>query len=73
MIAVYSPRSGVTPLAIANAIARGSATTPTITPALRSEVNCERLYDFNVVMDFGTSRTVHLAGGMAYALKNLIG
>ena len=35
--------AGVTPLAIPNAIASGSATTPTITPAVRSETNCVRL------------------------------
>ena len=46
------------PLAIANAIASGRATTPTITPAVRSAVNCDRLYDFSVVIDFGTSKTV---------------
>jgi len=34
MIAVYSPCSGLTPDAMANAIASGSATTPTITPAV---------------------------------------
>ena len=72
MIAVYRPRSGVRPLAIANAIARGRATTPTITPAVRSEVNCDRLYDFSVVIDFGTSKTFEPHGGMAYALKKLV-
>ena len=56
MIAVYRPRSGVTPLAMANAIASGSATTPTITPAVRSEVNCERVYDLSVVIDLGTNK-----------------
>jgi len=40
MIAVIIPFSGVTPLAIPNAIARGSATIPTITPAVKSDVNC---------------------------------
>ena len=33
MMAVYRPRSGETPLAIAKAIARGRATMPTTTPA----------------------------------------
>jgi hypothetical protein len=42
MIAVYSPRSGVTPLAMANAIESGSATMPTMTPATRSAENCRR-------------------------------
>jgi hypothetical protein len=63
MMAVYRPRSGVRPLAIAKAIARGRATTPTITPAVRSDVNCERLYDFSVVIDFGTNKTVEPAKG----------
>ena len=40
MIAVIIPFSGVTPLAIPNAMARGSATIPTITPAVASEINC---------------------------------
>jgi len=37
---VNTPRSGLTPLAIANAIASGSATMPTITPATASAKNC---------------------------------
>src|SRR6266576_2870518 len=55
-IAVKRPRSGVTPLAIANAIASGNATMPTMTPATRSDANCDRLYDLSVVTDFGTSK-----------------
>src|SRR5205809_4274021 len=43
-MAVHNPRSGVTPLAIAKAIANGSATTPTTTPARASRVNCARSY-----------------------------
>jgi len=42
-IAVKRPRSGVTPLAIAKAIASGSATIPTITPATASAKNCSRV------------------------------
>ena len=42
-IAVNKPRSGVTPLAIANAIASGSATMPTITPATTSANSWSRL------------------------------
>ena len=38
-MAVYRPRSGVTPLAMANAIASGSATMPTMTPAAVSARN----------------------------------
>ena len=41
-IAVKSPRSGVTPLAMANAMASGSATMPTMTPAVRSRANWVR-------------------------------
>ena len=37
--AVISPTSGETPLAIAKAIAIGSATIPTISPARRSRVS----------------------------------
>ena len=54
-IAVNRPRSGLTPLAIANAIASGSATMPTMTPADRSVTSCPRLYPFSVVKSFGTS------------------
>src|SRR3989339_1194374 len=38
-IAVIRPCCGVTPEAIPNAIARGSAIIPTITPAIRSDIN----------------------------------
>jgi hypothetical protein len=54
MIAVKSPRSGLTPLAIANAMASGSATIPTMIPALRSARNCSRVYPASVVTSFGT-------------------
>jgi hypothetical protein len=30
---------------------------PTITPAARSDLNWERLYDLSVVIDFGTNKT----------------
>jgi hypothetical protein len=43
MIAETSPRSGLTPLAIATAIASGSATIPTMIPALKSARNCSRV------------------------------
>src|SRR6266516_2093472 len=56
MMAVNSPRSGLTPLAIAKAMASGSATIPTMMPALRSARNCSRVYPpRNVVTSFGTS------------------
>ena len=41
-IAVQRPRPGVTPLAIANAMASGSATIPTIIPDTASAVNVAR-------------------------------
>ena len=37
--AVKMPASGFTPEAIANAIAMGSATMPTVTPAVKSAIN----------------------------------
>ena len=49
MIAVKSPRSGSTPDAIAKAIANGSATMPTIIPAVRSFRNVFDEYFFNVL------------------------
>ena len=55
MMAVNSPRSGLTPLAIANAMASGSATIPTMMPAPRSEKNCSRVWPPSVVTSFGTS------------------
>ena len=41
--AVMIPFSGDTPDAMANAMARGKATMPTITPAIRSERNADLL------------------------------
>src|SRR5829696_1849246 len=38
------PACGVTPEAIPNAIASGSATNPTVTPAIRPDVNSCRVY-----------------------------
>ena len=40
IMAVYKPVSGLHPDAMAKAIDRGSATIPTIIPAIRSEENC---------------------------------
>src|SRR5436190_19648147 len=54
-IAVYSPRSGVTPLAMANAMASGSATMPTITPAWRSARSWRRVYPRSVETISGTN------------------
>ena len=42
MMAVKMPASGFTPRAMPNAIASGSATTPTVTPADRSAVKSSR-------------------------------
>ena len=42
MMAVMSPFSGETPLAMPNAMARGRATMPTMMPAIRSAVNFRR-------------------------------
>ncbi len=55
--AVYSPRSGGTPEAIANARASGSATIPTTTPAIRSRINRSRVYPSRKqTMDLGTNK-----------------
>ena len=40
IIAVINPFSGATPEAIANAMAKGKATIPTISPAVISEKKC---------------------------------
>ena len=40
MTAVKMPASGLTPDAIAKAMARGSATIPTVRPAVKSARNC---------------------------------
>ena len=41
-MAVMIPFSGVTPEAIPKAMANGRATMPTMTPAIRSVMNCLR-------------------------------
>src|ERR1700722_7582729 len=51
--AQYSPNCGGTPEAIANAIASGSATKPTVTPASRSPGNCFQEYCRNTRKDLG--------------------
>ena len=43
----------MTPDAMANAIASGRATMPTITPAIKSLKNCFELYVFNVLISSG--------------------
>ena len=42
-MAVMMPFSGVTPLAMPKAMARGNATMPTMMPAIRSFMNVSRL------------------------------
>ena len=61
-IAVQSPRSGDTPLAIAKAMANGSATIPTMTPALASLRNCARSYVRRVETSLGTNTKPPLKG-----------
>ncbi len=46
MMAVYNPRAGSSPEAIANAIAKGSAITPTVRPATASFLNALKVYPF---------------------------
>lgn len=43
-MAVKRPFSGLTPLAIANAIAKGSAIIATVVPAITSDENCLKEY-----------------------------
>lgn len=55
-IAVISPVDGVMaghPQAMANAMAKGRATTPTVRPAVRSERNVFLLYSFSVLNRLG--------------------
>jgi len=42
LIAVHNPRDGSTPEAMANPMASGNATTPTVTPAARSDKKVAR-------------------------------
>src|SRR5258705_514823 len=51
-MAQYRPACGETPDAMANAIASGSATSPTVTPAIRSERNLWRLLSRSTRMEF---------------------
>ena len=67
-MAVQSPRPGATPLAIANAIASGSATMPTMTPAMASLANCARSYVLRVVTSLGTSRVAPCVAQISHAL-----
>src|ERR1700677_2165598 len=51
-IAQYRPDCGGTPDAIAKAIAKGSATRPTVIPARRSDANKRSVKDFRQTTDF---------------------
>ena len=53
IMAVIRPVSGDTPLAIPKAMAKGKATMPTITPAMRSAMKRSRLYPLNTSSSFG--------------------
>src|SRR6202165_3026353 len=54
MIAQYSPAWGGTAEAMANAIASGNATSPTVTPARASVANFLRLYPLSKRIDLGS-------------------
>jgi hypothetical protein len=43
MMAVNKPASGLRPEAMAKAMAKGKATTPTVSPAAMSAPNCSRV------------------------------
>src|SRR6185369_2444816 len=53
MTAVKSPASGFTPEAIANAIASGNATIPTVMPDTRSAEKSLEVYPFKVSNNLG--------------------
>src|SRR5947209_16820501 len=52
-MAVYNPCAGETPDAMPNAIASGSATTPTTRPAIKSLENFCQEYSLKHVIDLG--------------------
>src|SRR6266853_244803 len=51
------PACGVSPDAMANAMASGRATSPTVTPAMVSFKNLFRLYSRRQITDFGSQRS----------------
>ncbi len=53
-MAQYRPVCGGTPEAMANAIAKGRATSPTVIPARRSDTNIRLVYDLRQSTDFGS-------------------
>src|SRR5579871_388036 len=64
-IAQYRPACGESPEEIANAIASGRATRPTVIPAMRSETNFWRSYVRRRITDFGNqeSRSMFIGRG----------
>ena len=58
MMAVISPIVGLTPLAMPNAMASGSATMPTTMPAMRSSFSHEAEYPLSEVSSFGLKSIV---------------
>src|SRR5262245_45493625 len=69
-MAVHKPRPGVTPLAIANAMAKGRATMPTMTPAVTSARSWRRSYPRSVVTSFGTSMSSGAGGRSVYRVRS---
>lgn len=59
-MAVMMPFSGVTPEAMPNAMASGSATMPTMMPAMRSDIKFFLLYDFSVSNNWGFKSNVFI-------------
>src|SRR6202044_820153 len=57
-IAQYRPACGGIPEAIAKAIAKGSATSPTVIPATRSAMNSRGVYDLRQSTDFGNQAPI---------------
>src|SRR6202521_4377291 len=57
-IAQYRPACGGIPEAIAKAIAKGSATSPTVIPARRSAMNRRGVYDLKHSTDFGNQAPI---------------
>ena len=60
MMVAMMPFSGVTPEAIPNAMASGSATMPTMMPAMRSDMKFFLLYDFSVSNNWGFKSNVFI-------------
>jgi hypothetical protein len=56
MMAVNKPASGLSPDAMAKAMAKGKATTPTVMPAAMSAPNCSREYPCNESTSLGRKK-----------------